>query len=86
MTGSLIKKELEKGFLAGPYDVMPYPIYRVNPIGVAEGKYSKKIRLTVDLSAPHDNPDNVSLNDLIDKQEYSVTNNPNNSYDNWDLV
>ena len=48
VTGSLIKKEFEKGFLAGPYDVMPYPIYRVNPVGVAEGKYSKKKRLIVD--------------------------------------
>ena len=47
VTGSLIKKELE-GFLAGPYDVMPYPIYRVNTVGVAEGKYSKKKRLIVD--------------------------------------
>ena len=47
-------------------------IYRLNPIGVAEGKYSKKKRLIVDLSAPHDNPNNFSLNDLIDKQEYSL--------------
>ena len=33
---------------------MPFPVYRVNPIGVAEGKYSNKKRLIVDLSAAHD--------------------------------
>ena len=30
------------------------------------------LRFVVDLSAPHDNPNNSSLNDLIDKQEYSL--------------
>ena len=72
ITQSLIDKELEKGFLAGPYDVMPFPIYRVNPIGVAEGRYSNKKRLIVDLSAPHNDSLNPSLNQLIDKEEYSL--------------
>ena len=72
ITQSLIDKELEKGFLADPYDVMPFPIYRVNPIGVAEGKYSNKKRLIVDLSAPHNDSQNPSLNQLIDKEEYSL--------------
>ena len=72
ITQSLIEKELEKGFLAGPYDVMPFPIYRVNPIGVAEGRYSNKKRLIVDLSAPHNDSLNPSLNQLIDKEEYSL--------------
>ena len=62
ITQSLIDKELEKGFLAGPYDVMPFPIYRVNPIGVAEGRYSNKKRLIVYLSAPHNDSLNLSLN------------------------
>lgn len=29
----------------------------MNPIGVAKWKYSKKKRLIVDMSAPHDNKD-----------------------------
>ena len=47
-------------------------MYRVNPIGVAEGKYSNKKRLIVDLSAPHNDSQNPSLNQLIDKEEYSL--------------
>ena len=72
VTSKLIQDEVNKGFLAGPYAIMPFEIFRVNPIGVAEGKYSKKKRLIVDLSAPHNDPKNVSLNDLIDKSEFSL--------------
>ncbi|XP_060063754.1 uncharacterized protein LOC132544203 [Ylistrum balloti] len=68
----LIDSELKKGFLAGPFETIPFPVYRINPIGIAEGKYSKKKRLIVDLSAPHDDKNNPSLNDLIDKNEYSL--------------
>ena len=72
VTSKLIQDEVNKGFLAGPYSIMPFEIFRVNPIGVAECKYSKKKRLIVDLSAPHNDPKNVSLNDLIDKSEFSL--------------
>ena len=72
ITRNLISKEVEKGFLSGPYENMPFPVYRVNPIGVAEGKYSNKKRLIVDLSAPHDDTSDTSLNSLIDKEEYSL--------------
>ena len=72
ITRNLIRKEVEKGFLSGPYENMPFPVYRVNPIGVAEGKYSNKKRLIVDLSAPHDDTSDTSLNSLIDKEEYSL--------------
>ena len=41
-------------------------------IGIAEGNYSKKKRLVVDLSAPHDDELNPSLNDLIDLEEFSL--------------
>ena len=61
ITRNLISKEVEKGFLSGPYENMPFPVYGVNPIGVAEGKYSNKKRLIVDLSAPHDDTSDTSL-------------------------
>ncbi|CAG2203843.1 unnamed protein product [Mytilus edulis] len=68
----LIETEVEKGFLEGPFDFIPFKHYRINPIGVAEGKYNKKKRLIVDLSAPHEDPKNPSLNELIDKDEFSL--------------
>lgn len=70
----LITQEVEKGFVIGPYQVAPFKIYRVSPLGLAEHKYSKKKRLILDLSAPH-NPtvtDTQSINDLIDKSECSL--------------
>lgn len=68
----LIRKELEKGFLLGPFDAVPFQQYRINPIGLAEHKYSRKKRLIVDMSAPHDDPANPSLNSLIDKETHSL--------------
>ena len=68
----LLEKELSKGYIIGPFDVPPFPSYRINPIGLAERKYSKKYRLVVDLSAPHNNSDHSSMNDLIDKPSFSV--------------
>lgn len=47
-------------------------MYRINPIGIAEGKYSKKKRLIVDLSSPHQDSDFKSLNDLTDKEKFSL--------------
>ena len=38
----LIDKECEKGFLSGPYNILPFKKYRVSSLGLAEGKYSKK--------------------------------------------
>lgn len=69
---SLIDKELDKGFLLGPFEVIPYTTFRINPIGLAEHKYSAKKRLIVDLSAPHNDPKNPSLNSLIHKDSYSL--------------
>ena len=45
-TSELIDKEINKGFLSGPYDTIPFAVYRINPIGIAEGKYSKKKRVS----------------------------------------
>ena len=52
---SVVNKDIDKGFLFGPFDSIPFQNFLINPIGIAEGKYSKKKRLIVDLSAPHKN-------------------------------
>ena len=65
--------EVEKGYVIGPYATPPFPVYRVSPLGVAIGKYSGKKRLIIDLSAPHDNPRHKSLNELINKDNYSLS-------------
>lgn len=67
----LLQAELEKGYVIGPFDKSPFTVYRVNPLGLAEHKYSGKQRLIVDLSAPHSDNDS-SLNDLIVKEDYSL--------------
>ena len=69
----LIQTEVDKGFLSGPYVSPPTKPYRVNPIGVAQGKYSLKKRLIVDLSSPHDSEIVSSLNDLLRKEEYCLS-------------
>ena len=68
----LIETECRKGFLYGPFDSPPFEHYRVSPLGIAIGKYSGKKRLVVDLSSPHEDPHNVSINDLIDKELCSL--------------
>jgi hypothetical protein len=68
----LLNYEREKGYVIGPYQHPPFMHYRINPISIAEAKYSKKQRLVVDLSAPHDS-ETHSLNDLIDKEMFSLT-------------
>lgn len=68
----LVTSELEKKFIIGPFNEPPFDIYRINPIGIATGKYSDKKRLIVDLSAPHDSEE-CSINELIDKEEYSLS-------------
>lgn len=70
---NLLKYELDKGYLDGPFEKPPYDVYRISPIGVVEGKNSKKYRLIVNLSSPHKHISEVSINSLIDKEDYSST-------------
>ena len=72
ITTECILKELEKGFLTGPFNDIPFKTYRINPVGIVESKYSHKKRMIVDLSAPHEDDLNPSLNELIDKEEFSL--------------
>ena len=45
----------------------------MNPLGSVRGKYSKKYRLIVDFSAPHNDDTHASLNSLIDKKDFSLS-------------
>ena len=67
-----IKKEVDKGFVSGPFDTPPFDVFRASPIGVAVSKYSKKKRLILDLSSPHDDGENASINSLIDKDSFRL--------------
>lgn len=68
----IINKELNLGYLYGPFSEIPFRHYRINPIGIAESNYSKKKCLIVDMSAPHNDEENLSMNTLIDKSEFSL--------------
>lgn len=69
----LINQECSKGYLYGPFRLPPFETYRVSPLGLAIGKYSGKKRLIVDLSSPHEDPEHVSINELINKDLCSMT-------------
>ncbi len=68
---SLLEKEVKKGFMIGPLDESPFPVTRINPIGIATRKYSGKKRLIIDLSAPH-HEGAPSINSLIPLQPFSL--------------
>lgn len=69
----LVDQEVQKGYVIGPFQKPPFHPHRISPIGIVEGKYSGKKRLILDLSAPHNNNDHISINDLIDKDNYSMS-------------
>ena len=69
---NLIDAEVQKGYLVGPFQTPPFSTFRVSPLGVADGTYSGKKRLIVDLSASHNNDTHTSLNEL-NKEDYSLT-------------
>ena len=73
IVSQLIMKEVKKGFLVGPFRTPSFSLYRVSPLGLAEGTYSGKARLIVDLSAPHNSDKHTSLNELINTEEYSLS-------------
>ncbi|XP_061167511.1 uncharacterized protein LOC133176404 [Saccostrea echinata] len=70
---SLIRAEVEKGFVIGPFTSSPFMLHRISPVGIAVGKYSGKKRLILDLSSPHNDPNHESINSLIDKEKCSLS-------------
>ncbi|XP_052398873.1 uncharacterized protein LOC127946375 [Carassius gibelio] len=69
----LMDKELEKGYMIGPFDQPPFKLFRINPLGVAVRKYPGKKRLIIDLSAPHSTVGVPSINSLIPSEPFSLT-------------
>ncbi len=61
--------EVEKGYITGTFSTPPFPTYRVSPKGIVESKYSKKKTLIIDLSGPHDDPEQTSIKELIGKED-----------------
>lgn len=68
----LLEEELSNGFLVGPFSFPPFSVIRVSPLGLVFGKYSNKGRLIVDMSSPHNLLNTPSLNDLINKTDYTL--------------
>lgn len=66
---SLIGQKVQKG----SFDVPPFSEYRVSPIGIAEGTYSGKKRLLLDLSSLHNDAVHPRINDLIDEEYCSLS-------------
>lgn len=68
---ALLQSELDKGFVIGPFCIPPFWFWRVSPLGLVKGKFSNKLRLIYDLSAPHCSMV-PSLNSLIPSEEFSL--------------
>ena len=69
----LLDSECANGYAYGPFSSAPFETYRVSPIGIATGKYSGKKRLIVDLSSPHNSKNHSSINNLIDKDQCTLS-------------
>ncbi len=67
----LLGKELNKGYLIGPFVSPPFSVFRTSPVGIATRKYSGKKRLIFDLSAPRSGPV-MSINSLIPPVPFSL--------------
>ncbi|XP_053170466.1 uncharacterized protein LOC128354229 [Scomber japonicus] len=67
----LLSKEIEQGFMIGPFSQPPFPTFRISPLGIATRKYSGKQRIIIDLSAPH-GTSVPSVNSLIPSEDYSL--------------
>lgn len=67
----LLQAEVDKGFLIGPFESIPFSSWRINPIGLVSKKNTNKKRLIYDLSAPHASV-YPSLNSLIPSEEFFI--------------
>ena len=62
---------MDKGYLKGVFKKPRFDMYRVSLIGIVD--IQEKKRLIVDLSSLHDNEEHSSINNLIDKEQCSVS-------------
>ncbi|XP_071781595.2 uncharacterized protein LOC139931867 [Centroberyx gerrardi] len=68
---TLLAKEVKEGFMIGPFNNPPFPVFRISPIGIATRKYSGKKRLIIDLSSPHGSHI-PSINSVIPSPDFSM--------------
>ncbi|MGL5501434.1 MAG: hypothetical protein ACRDCK_09865, partial [Plesiomonas shigelloides] len=68
---TLLEKEVNKGYVIGPFASPPFSPFRINSIGVATRKYSGKKRLIFDMSSPHSNYI-ASVNECIPLAPFSL--------------
>lgn len=71
MVSVLLEKEINKGYVIGPFSSPPFSPFRVNSLGVATRKYSGKKRLIFDMSSPHSNTI-ASVNECIPSEPFSL--------------
>ncbi|XP_062383578.1 uncharacterized protein LOC134071030 [Sardina pilchardus] len=71
IVSELLSKELNKGYVLGPFSAPPFHPFRVNSLGVATRKYSGKKRLIFDMSSPHSETWS-SVNEMIPLEPFSL--------------
>ncbi|RXN37603.1 poly [Labeo rohita] len=68
---TLIAKEVQEGFMIGPFKEPPFSPFRISPVGIATRKYSGKKRLIINLSSPHGSHI-PSINSIIPAPDFSM--------------
>ncbi|KAL0194682.1 hypothetical protein M9458_008254, partial [Cirrhinus mrigala] len=68
---TLIAKEVQEGFMIGPFKEPPFSPFRISPVGIATRKFSGKKRLIIDLSSPHGSHI-PSINSIIPAPDFSM--------------
>ncbi|KAL0148448.1 hypothetical protein M9458_056258 [Cirrhinus mrigala] len=68
---TLMAKEVQEGFMIGPFKEPPFSPFRISPVGIATRKYSGKKRLIIDLSSPHGSHI-PSINSIIPAPDFSM--------------
>lgn len=71
VVSALLEKEVNKGYVIGPFSSPPFSPFRVNSLGVATQKFSGKKRLIFDMSSPH-STNIASINECIPLEPFSL--------------
>lgn len=64
-----LKKEIDKGRIAGPFNEIPFSVFQINPFGVVPKKVPGSFRIIVNLSYPKGD----SINDFIPREYAQVS-------------
>ena len=63
-----LKEEVSLGRIKGPFPNQPFPIFRINPLGIVPKKTVGKFRAILNLSAPP----GKSVNEFINKEDFKL--------------